>query len=149
MKKFLLVLALVLMLAVAVPAPAHAQDGSLPIEAALNAVLVIVVGFAALRGTSQLNAAIVSLLKHIPGLVRDGTSSQWTAGLNLVFFVGLVAFGVFRPDVTLDVLDGYAGQIAQIAVFVLGFVVQMTGSKPAYEQLKAAGIPLVGKSFSK
>jgi hypothetical protein len=131
-----------------VPTSVHAQDGQLPIDRILNAILVIVIGFAALVGVSKLTAAIVSLLKFIPGLIQVGTADKWAAGLNLIFFVGLVAFRVFQPDISLEVLDGYAGQIATIAVFVLGFIVQMTGSKPTYDQLKEAGVPLIGKSNS-
>jgi hypothetical protein len=130
-----------------VPIPARAQTGELSIDRILNAILVIVVGFAALAGVSKLTAAIVSLLKYT-GVILDGTSAKWTAALNLVFFIALVVFRVFQPDVTLEILDGYAGQIAQIAIFVLGFVMQITGSKPTYDQLKAAGIPLISKSLS-
>ncbi|GEM_PF-6287915 len=132
------------------PAPVQAaqvgQLGDMPIDRILNAVLVIVIGFASLVGVSKLVAAIVSLLKFIPGLVADGMADRWAAGLNLFFFIGLVAFGVFRPDITLDVLDGYAGKIAEICIFVLGFLVQIAGSKPAYDAFKAARLPLLGHS---
>ncbi len=92
-------------------------------------------------------AAIVSLCKVI-GVVQDGTSAKWAAGLNLAAFVGLVLFGVFQPDLTTVFLDGLAGQIAQVLVFILGFIVTIVGSKPVYEGLKAANIPLIGRSFS-
>jgi len=148
LKSFLLITILLMLVVAFGSTPVHAQTGELPFDRILNAVLIIVVGFAALIGVSKLTAALVSLLKYT-GIVQDGTSDKWTAGLNLVFFIGLVVFRVFQPDITLEILDGYAGQIAQIAVFVLGFFTQMTGSKPAYEQFKAAGIPLIGKSLSK
>jgi hypothetical protein len=144
---FSIVLVICSMAFVFVPAPVHAQ-AELPVDRILNAVLVIVVGFAALVGVSKLTAALVSLLKYIPGLIQVGAADKWAAGLNLIFFIGLVAFRVFQPDISLEILDGYAGQIATIAVFVLGFIVQMTGSKPTYDQLKDAGVPLIGKSNS-
>jgi hypothetical protein len=148
-KLLYVVIAVVLICTLFLPAPARAaQAEGNEFERILGSIVVLVVGFAALGGFSKLTAAVISLLK-LTGLVRDGTSSQWAAGINLMFFVGLVAFRVFRPDTTLELLDGYAGQIAQIAVFVLGFMVQMAGSKPTYDQLKAAGVPLLGKSLTK
>jgi len=113
----------------------------------LNIVVTIVLGFASLIGISKLVAALVNILKLV-GLVRDGAANKWAAGLNLVAFIALVAFGVFRPDLAMSILDGYAGQIAMVILFVLGFVVQITGSKSAHDDLKAAGVPLIGISHN-
>jgi hypothetical protein len=113
----------------------------------LDVVGKIALGFASLIGVSGLVAALVSLGKVIK-IVKDGTADKWAAGLNLLCFIVLVVFGVFRPDLATNILDGYAGQIAMIILFVLGFITQITGSKPMYDQLKAASVPLIGKSFS-
>jgi tellurite resistance protein TehA-like permease len=114
----------------------------------LNIVIKIMLGFASLVGISALIAALINLLKVIK-VVKEGTASQWSAGLNLAAFIALVAFGVFRPDLAMDILDGYAGQIAMVILFILGFLTQITGSSAAHEQLKTAGVPLIGTSFSK
>lgn len=125
-----------------------AQATAPQFQVILTAMLIITAGFASLLGVSKLNGALVNLLKLIPGLVKDGTSANWAAGLNLVAFCLLVYFKVFRPDLSLDVLDGFAGQIAAVVIFIFGFIVQMTGSKSAHEDLKAAGVPLFSKSYS-
>lgn len=141
-----LVLAMVLLAALFVPQLAHAQ-GEMPGEFNLEAILVIVIGFASLAGTSSLVAAIVNVFKVI-GLVKDGTSARWAAALNLLAFIALIAFRVFQPDLALEILDGYAGQIATIAMFVMGFVLQITGSQSAHIALSEAEVPVLGKSFS-
>ncbi len=114
----------------------------------LSVIITIAVAFGALVGVAALVAALVQLGKVI-GVINDGTSANWSAGLNLMFFIALVAFGLFRPDLTLGFLDGYAGRLAQALVYILGFVVQFTSSKPIYDRLKSAKIPLLGYSFSK
>ena len=113
-----------------------------------NVAVMIMLGFASLIGVSKLVTVLVNLLK-LTGLVKDGTSDRWAAGFNLLAFIALVLLGVFRPDLTMKVLDGYAGQIAAILLFILGFVSQMIGSKTGHDALSAANIPLIGKSFSK
>jgi hypothetical protein len=142
---FVFVLAALPLMAFA-PMPSNVRpvDGSPDV---LHVILTISFGFVSLGGASALVAALVSLGKAI-GIVADSTSARWAAGLNLLMFTVLVLFGVFRPEIALDVLDGYAGQIAQALLFILGFIVQMIGSKPVYDWLRAAKIPLLGKSYS-
>lgn len=113
----------------------------------LTIVVKIALGFASLIGVSQLTAALVNLLK-VFGLVKDGTADKWAAGFNLAFFVALCLFGVFMPGLALEILDGYAGQIAMVILFILGFIVQITGSSVAHAALSKARIPLIGKSYS-
>jgi hypothetical protein len=114
----------------------------------LDTILKIAIGFASLVGVSQLNTVLVQIGKLI-GLVKDTTAAAWAAGLNIAFFGVLVYFGVFQPWVMVNVLDGYAAQLAEIALFVLGFVIQITGSKRAYDAIKASRVPLLSKSFSR
>lgn len=148
--KFCLVLAILAIAMLAfMPAVHAASPAAVPLPAdVLNVVVTIMLGFASLVGVSKLIAALVNLLKMI-GLVKDGTANKWAAALNLAAFIALVAFGVFRPDLATSILDGYAGQIAMIILFVLGFITQITGSKPAYDDLKDARVPLIGTSYSK
>ena len=148
-KRFLLLVLLVVssfVLMACSPAPvALSVDGPPDV---LSVVLVIAIGFASLAGVSKLVAVIVQLGK-LAKIVKDNTADQWAAGLNLLAFGALVYFGVFQPQLALSVLDGWAAQIAEVALFVLGFLVQITGSKPAYEALKASRFPLIGRSYSR
>lgn len=153
MKKKLLstlMLVTILMLLVACsPMPALLAAADIPLPAdVFNIVVMIMLGFASLVGVSKLIAAVINLLKTI-GVVKDGTSAKWAAALNLLAFIALVLLGVFRPDLTMELLDGYAGQIAAILLFVLGFISQIVGSQSAHESLSNARIPLIGKSYSR
>lgn len=147
----LLLLATVMLILMACsPMPAVvAAAGVPPLPAeTFNIVVMIMLGFASLIGVSKLIAAVINLLKTI-GVVKDGTSAKWAAALNLLAFLTLVLLGVFRPDLTMELLDGYAGQIAAILLFVLGFISQIVGSQSAHIALSNARVPLIGKSFSK
>ena len=126
---------------------AQARDVPLPADVT-NVICTIALGFGALLGVSKLVAALINLFK-VFGLVKDGTANKWAAGLNLSAFVALVLLGVFRADLTMEILDGYAGQIAMVLLFILGFIAQITGSKATHEDLSSAGVPLIGKSFTK
>jgi hypothetical protein len=151
MKRITLIVTVLLVVALAafLPAAVHAvSPASAPLPPdVLNVVVVIMLGFASLVGVSKLVAALVNLLK-LTGLVKDGTANKWAAGMNLVAFITLVLLGVFRPDLTMSILDGFAGQIAMVILFVLGFIVQITGSQSTHDALKAARVPLLGASFS-
>ncbi len=114
----------------------------------LSVILVIAVGFASLAGVSSLVAVLVQIGKLMK-LVKDDTAHIWAASLNLLAFCVLIYFGVFQPQLALSMLDGYAAQIAEVALFVLGFMIQITGSKPAYNALKASRIPLLNTSNSR
>lgn len=145
-KVVLFVLVALLVVLAMVPLPVHAaQAGASP--GVLDLIMKVALGFASLVGAAKLNAVIVQVLKFV-GLVKDATASQWTAGLNLLLFFVLVYFGVFQPQLAFEVLDGYAAQLSEIALFVFGFVVQMTGSKPTYDQLKASRLPVLSYSYS-
>lgn len=128
-------------------APMAAPTAQAPESNPLDVILKIALGFGSLAGVSALVAVLVQIFKLV-GLVKDSTAGQWAAGFNLVAFIGLVYFGIFQPSIVISVLDGYAAQIAQIALFVLGFVVQMTTSKTAYTAFKSARVPVLGTSLS-
>lgn len=146
-RSFLFVLLLVASLALTAFLPQSVAPQDEPTDI-LSVILKIALGFASLVGVSQLVAVLVQFGKLV-GLVKDDTAHKWAAGLNLMAFGGLVYFGVFQPQIATSVLDGYAAQVAEIALFVMGFVVQITTSKPAYAALKAARVPLLNYSYSK
>jgi hypothetical protein len=144
---FLAILMLILMACSPMPAVLAATGVPLPAET-FNIVVMIMLGFASLIGVSKLIAALINLLKTI-GVVKDGTSAKWAAALNLLAFIALVLVGVFKPALTMELLDGYAGQIAAILLFVLGFISQIVGSQSAHIALSNARVPLIGKSYSR
>lgn len=109
----------------------------------LDAILKIIVAFATLAGVSALVAALVAIGVWARVITAE-TAPKWTAGLNLVAFLVLVYFGVFRPDLSLAFLDGIAAQLATIALFVLGFLTQMTVPAPVNRALFRARVPVLG-----
>lgn len=148
-----LALALALIFIVS-PVSAHVmiQAGESPDY--IDLILKLALGFASLVGVAGLISALVNLLKAVSiwigvAIVTDGNSGRWFAGLNVVAFGILVAFQVFRPDITLQFLDGQAGKIAQIMIFILGYLTQLGGGQMFYGVLKRLGIPGLSHSFSK
>lgn len=113
----------------------------------LDVILKLAMGFGSLVGVAALIAALINILKVV-GVVKDGTAGQWSAILNLVAFFALVYFAVFQPQIAMEVLDGYAGKIAMVLIFVLGYVIQIFTSPAVHTQLKEMEIPVLGKSRS-
>jgi hypothetical protein len=151
-RKSMYVFGLVMVLAFMLVFPtqaAHAQaDNPLTADQVLAEIMKLVTGgFVSLVGVPALIAALINVLKFI-GLVKDDTSPNWSAGLSLVAFIAVILTRVLRPDIMLDVLDGYAGQIAQIIVYLMSFVVIMLSPAIYHAKLKAAMVPLLGKSYS-
>lgn len=96
--------------------------------------------FVKLAGLGGLISVIVSMLKLI-GVAHDGTSDKWIQGLNLLAFaVVAILYFVNLPVDWLEV-DSWM----TFAVGVLGFVIQLFGSKSFYAVAK--GIPIVGYSY--
>ena len=109
----------------------------------LDAILKIAVSFATLAGVSALVTALVSILRWANVVKTDEAAGKFTAGLNLVAFVVLAVFGVFRPDLALSFLDGFAAKAATIALFVLGFLTQMTVPAPVNRLFYRARVPVL------
>lgn len=142
-------LLVIVVMALALPAGRVHAQGVMPADEIFKEILQLVSGgFAALVGVPALVAALINILKTI-GVVKDATAGQWSAGLSLAAFIAVIVLRVFRPDIMLDVLDGYAGQIAQIIIYVLGFVVMMFMPAVFHARLKGAQVPVLGKSYSK
>ena len=110
----------------------------------LDAILKIAVSFATLAGVAALVTALVSILRWARVIKTDESAGKVTAGLNLVAFIVLVVIGVFRPDLSLSFLDGLAAKAATIALFVLGFLTQMTVPAPVNRLFFNARVPVLG-----
>lgn len=101
--------------------------------------------FAALAGTAALIAALVNASKTI-GWVADGQAPKVSLVLNALGFVGLLTLRLFRPEVNVEQLDGYAAEIATFLVGLVGLVGQVGGTKVWHLLFK--GLPVIGKSYT-
>lgn len=146
---FTLGLLMVLLMVIFLPTKSVHAQGALPdFDKILSEIMQLITGgFVSLVGVPALIAALINVLKYI-GLVKDTTASNWSAGFSLVAFLAVVLLRVLRPDIMLDVLDGYAGQVAQIIVYLMSFIVMMLAPAAFHARLKSAQVPLLGKSFS-
>ena len=101
--------------------------------------------YGSLAGVAAFVAVLINIGKTI-GVVKDGSSQQWSLALNVIGFLGFIALGVFTPDISIEGLDQNAATLANILLSLLGLFVQLGVSRGTHNTLK--GLPLVGKSFS-
>ena len=97
-----------------------------------------------LTGVAAFVPALINFGKFI-GLVKDGTSDQWSAGLNLVGFVLFGGAKIFGLDVSH--YDAILGSVAPIILAILGLFLQFGVSGVIHRQ-SLAGLPVIGKSYS-
>jgi hypothetical protein len=83
-------------------------------------------------GVAALVAILIDLLKRF-GLVQDGDAPKWSAALNLIALIALVAMRYIAPQFSVEFLDEQAGAVAQIAVVILSFVVQLRVSPAVHD----------------
>ena len=96
-----------------------------------------------LAGLGALIAALLGIFKHL-GWAKDGTSQNWSTGLNLIALIGLYVAKVYSFD--LGGADNLAASLAVILPAVVKLFTMLLGSKAGYAALK--GVPLVGKTYS-
>ena len=102
--------------------------------------------FANLAGVAALVAALVNILKNF-GVVKDGDAQKWSAGFSLAAFIAFVALRLFAPEVDVEGMDAQASQIAELALYVLGFFLQMGLPVRVHEFLSRGRVPFIGYSF--
>ena len=102
--------------------------------------------YAGLVGVAALIALMINVLKTFE-IVTDGTAQNWSAGLNLVFLTGLLVLQIWAPQVDVAELDAKIAGLVQVGVVVLGYVLQLLGSKVTHQIVK--GTALIGTSNSK
>ena len=112
----------------------------------MEIVLEIALQIGYLVGLAALIAALINIGKTI-GLVKDGDAGSWSAGLNLVALVVLVALKMFRPDLELEKLDVELGALAQVLGIVLALLSQIKVSASVHNFFVGLELPVVGKSF--
>lgn len=147
MKKFVRSLLLLAVL-VAIATPVYASSGIgvvIPpdfMDWLTNLLFVVI---PTLVGVAALITVLINVLKTA-GVVKDSTSVQWSAGLNLAAIVILVLLKIFKPDLTYDFIDKTAGQVANILIVITAYVFQIILSGKTQDVLR--GIPVIGKSLS-
>ena len=144
MKKFWFVLLMVVMLAF-LPGAALAQAAGPSVD--LNPILNIIVQFAQLAGIAAAISALVNVGKQL-GWVKDTTGGQVTAAFDLLALIALIALHYFAPTISIQFVDNQAAVFAQIALAILGYVVQLGASNATHATLSAMKIPLIGFSYS-
>lgn len=128
----------VLLLSAFAPLP---QD---PEGSIIDQILRIATGFGALVGVSGGVGMLVAFLRAFNVVKTDDQAGRATATLNLIAFIVLVLFGVFRPDLSLDFLDATAAKIATVGLFILGFILQMITPAPVLRFMYQARVPVLG-----
>jgi len=106
----------------------------------------LIVQFSTLAGVAAFIAALVNVAKTF-GL-PDGSAPKVSAGLSLAAFVALVALKIFAPSVDVLGLDKWAAELGVMALYVLGFLVQIGLPAKFHEFLSNSRVPVIGKSYT-
>ena len=107
----------------------------------------LVAQFLLLLGVAALIGALINVgKKFLPQYFPDGSAPTWSLYLNVAAFAAFVALRIFVPDVDVAGLDSNAQAIADLLIYLLGFVSQIGGSKVANAALR--GVPVIGYSHS-
>lgn len=109
----------------------------------LNMVLAVA---ATMVGTQALISLLVDVLKW-SGVVDDGTAGKWSAAFNLLGLAGIAVGLYLNPDFDFSALDAQFQILAQFAVLVFGYIVQIAGSKRVH-QLTVRGLGVTALSAS-
>lgn len=97
-----------------------------------------------LGGVAALIPILISFGKAV-GLVKDGTSQNWSTGLNLAVLATLFILQVLGKSNLLPAFDTQAGAISQLLAALLAFSGQVGISKLTYAGLRNS---FLGFSFS-
>jgi hypothetical protein len=148
MNRFLSIIFLVGILIFISAIPAAASGGQvleIPPDLWSWIVNLVLVQWPSLVGVAALIAMLIDIGKSA-GWLQDGVAPKWSAGLNLAGMVALIAFKIFKPMLTTEIIDAQAGIIASVLLVVSGYVLMIITSRQTHRSL--AGVPYIGKSFS-
>lgn len=135
-----LFLGLILVFVLSGFAPLPQDPAEVPI---LEKLGELVAGFLSLAGVAAIVTAIVSFARSRGWVSTDDQAGRLMASLNILGFLILAYFRVFRPDLSLDFLDGIAAQIATILVFLLGLIGQILLPAPLLRLAYQARVPFM------
>ena len=114
----------------------------------LQTIIEVGAVLATLTGVASLISVIVNVLKYFK-LIPEGTGGRLFAALNLLAFVVLAGTRIFAPQYSLSFLDGIAGQVATVGLFICGYLFQLGTGQAAYEILKKFDVPILSHSDSR
>ena len=149
MKRYLVLLPIIILITTLAVTPALAMSPaqtSFPSDF-LREIIDVGTSLATLAGVASLISVIVNILKYFK-LITDGTGGRVFALLNLIAFFALASLRIFGPQYSLQYLDGIAGQIATIGLFISGYVFQLGTGQMAYGILKKLEVPILSHSGS-
>lgn len=135
-------------LAACAPAVRPALSVGIPPSGWLDFLVGLVAQFPLLVGVAAVVAIVVNLLKLIPGgPVNDTNVEVWKNYLSLGAFVVVAILGIFNVDFTPVIVDTVAAKIAQILVYLSGFIT-VAGFSGIVHRNALRGLAFVGTSFS-
>ena len=102
---------------------------------------------ATLTGVASLISVIVNILKYFR-FIAEGTGGRVFAALNLLAFIVLASLRIFAPQYSIQFLDGIAGQLATVGLFITGYVFQLGTGQAVYSILKKLEVPILSHSDS-
>ena len=114
----------------------------------LQTIIDVGAVLATLTGVSSLISVVVNILKYFK-LIPEGTGGRVFAALNLLAFIVLAGTRIFAPQYSLDFLDGIAGHIATVGLFITGYMFQLGTGQAAYEIIKKFDVPILSHSESR
>ena len=93
-------------------------------------------------GASALFSALVEVGKWT-GLVTDGTAGYWSVGLNLAGLAGIAIVLYFLPNFDFAAIDVQFQTLAQFIMLIVGYGVQIAGSKLAHRVTSGFGLKVI------
>lgn len=121
--------------------PRVVNQEAAPVTFDLQDLVRLVIGFGSMAGVAALVAIVVDVFKRF-GLVRDGEAPRWSAALNLLLLIGLVAARYLAPQYSVEFLDEQAGTVAQLAAVILSFVMQLSLSPQIHDTAVRENLPI-------
>lgn len=104
-----------------------------------------IVGVGSLTGLALVITMVVNVLKF-KGIVKDGTSQNWVAALNVVSIAVLYVLKVLKFNVDFSQLNDAITVIYQASVMLISFFWANFASKFGYSAVK--NVAVIGKSYN-
>lgn len=105
--------------------------------------LVLTIG-GSMLGAQILISVAVDVLKYV-GVIADGSAGKWSAAFQLFGLAGIAVALRLYPEFNFPALDAQLQVIAQFAMLIFGFIIQVSGAKQVHKAVvKGFGV----RSFS-
>lgn len=101
-------------------------------------ILAIIAGLTALGAVVSM---LINILKMV-GVIKDGDSERWVQVANLIVFLVVATLYILKTPVNW----GGVNQLLEVIGVILGYLVQILGSKITYPLVKHT--PVIGFTYS-